>query len=532
MSDASAISDRLQGPWVQASLVVLAACITYGPTVGFELVWDDLLLADSVAGAVAQGGIGGLLTSEFNLGLPTGYYRPLVLLSLHLDSLAGVPLHHATNCAMHAACSVLVMLLIRSLLGGRAGPLIAGLLFAVHPVHTESVAFVSGRTDLMAALFMLLAALFWVRVRRRTSGHPGRDAVLLALAYFAALSSKELALLLPAVLVVWDLILPLPEGENRLDLRRVGPWLAALVLPLAVYLAVRFAVAGVPLGTPPELAGTGGVPWATFGWLTIPSLLVVYLRLLVVPWPLNSYYTPDQVAMTATSLVAAGALLGLCALLSRRRHGRVGLLALSWVLGFLLPVSGVVAIAGAAAAERFLYVPSVGVCLLAGYLVEAVVSGGSRTARLATVLACAVVLSVAAAASLSRSLTWQDPRSLFETMIETSPKAWVAHLGLANELVRSGRYDEAERHFLEVLRLHPADADTVSSSHHNLGVLYQIRGDHRRAIAAFRSAIAVRPQSWRAYRSMAASYRSLGLIDEAALAEQRARQALLEHPDG
>jgi tetratricopeptide (TPR) repeat protein len=107
----------------------------------------------------------------------------------------------------------------------------------------------------------------------------------------------------------------------------------------------------------------------------------------------------------------------------------------------------------------------------------------------------------------------------------------VAHLGLANELVRSGRYDEAEHHFLEVLRLHPADADTVSSSHHNLGVLYQIRGDHRRAIAAFRSAVAVGPQSWRAYRSMAASYRSLGLIDEAAQAEQRARQALLEHPD-
>jgi Flp pilus assembly protein TadD len=61
-------------------------------------------------------------------------------------------------------------------------------------------------------------------------------------------------------------------------------------------------------------------------------------------------------------------------------------------------------------------------------------------------------------------------------MIETSPKAWVAHVGLANELVRSGHYDEAERQFLEVLRLHPADADTVSSCHHNLGVLYQIRG--------------------------------------------------------
>jgi hypothetical protein len=531
MSDPPAISDRLPGLWIQALLVVLAACIAYGPTLGFELVWDDLLLADSVSGAVAQGGIGGLLTAEFNLGLPTGYYRPLVLLSLHLDSLAGIPLHHATNCALHAACSVLVMLLIRSLLGGRSGPLVGGLLFAVHPVHTESVAFVSGRTDLMAGLFMLLATLFWVRIRRRASGHPGRDMVLLALAYFAALASKELALLLPAVLVVWDLILPLPEGEDRFDLGRVGRWLAAMVLALVLYLAVRFAVAGVPFGSPPELAGAGGVPWSTFGWLTIPSLLVVYLRLLVVPWPLNSYYTPDQVAMTATSLVAACALLGLCVLLSRRRHGRVGLLALSWILGFLLPVSGVVAIAGAAAAERFLYVPSIGVCLLVGYLVEAAVSGGSRTARMVTVLACAVVLSVAAAASLKRSLTWQDPRSLFESMIETSPKAWVAHLGLANELVSSGHYDEAERHFVEVLRLHPADADTVSSSHHNLGVLYQIRGDHHRAVAAFRSAIAARPQSWQAYRSMAASYRYLGLVDEAAQAEKRAREILHGQPD-
>jgi Flp pilus assembly protein TadD len=148
-----------------------------------------------------------------------------------------------------------------------------------------------------------------------------------------------------------------------------------------------------------------------------------------------------------------------------------------------------------------------------------------------TVLACAVVLSVAAAASLKRSLTWQDPRSLFETMIETSPKAWVAHLGLANELVSSGHYDEAERHFVEVLRLHPADADTVSSSHHNLGVLYQIRGDHHRAVAAFRSAIAARPQSWQAYRSMAASYRYLGLVDEAAQAEKRAREILHGQPD-
>jgi hypothetical protein len=174
------MNDRRPGPfgtppplrW-QALLVFALAVAAYALTLPYPLVWDDVVVAEQAAGAARQDGLPGLLRTKFGAE-DIGYYRPVVLLSFQLDAALAriVPFaHHLTNAHLHAFNATLVTLLAGDVIGPDWGSLFAGLLFALPPVHVESVAFGSRRTYLWASLFLLPAVLAcprhgrWVAVR-------------------------------------------------------------------------------------------------------------------------------------------------------------------------------------------------------------------------------------------------------------------------------------------------------------------------------------------------------------------------------
>ena len=497
--------------------VAAAAVALYLPTLFYGLVWDDNLLLRVMEDRLRAGGPASLLFSDFRLypWESTGYYRPVVMLSLWLDRLLSGVLpfsFHLTNVLLHGLVSALVAAAGRRLTGSATAALLGGLLFAVHPAHVESVAFVSGRTDLWAAAFGMASLLCWLRSRE---GAPSRLLPWPAwggAAFLLACLSKEVAVLLPAVVLAWDAVVPAGGGDAPLPgwWRRNRGWAAAWGLSLAVLAALRWGAAGLPPvpGVGASFAGSH-VEEALGDWTLIPSMWVQYLRLLALPWPLKIIYTPEQLNVTAFQVAGLLAFAGLAAAASGTASRRVGLLALLWVGAFLLPVSGVVPLHGAIVAERFLYLPSAGFCLAAGG--AAVLLGDRfRSARLATVAAGAAA-ALCAAGVLYASRPWRDDVALFTRVVQTTPRAWRGHDNLGNALTAQGRLEEAMAHYLEAIRIKPDYAE----AHFNLAVLLDQAGMSDAAIARYREAIRIAPGFPEAHNNLGVLLERAGMADEA-----------------
>lgn len=501
----------MNGPgWKPAAAIGLLAAAAFALTAGFDLVWDDPLLLEWTRSCYREGGIAGVLGAPFRLKpeAPLGYYRPVVMLSLLADELAwgGSPVaFHLTNILLHAGASVLALFLLSALGAGRGAAAAGAALFAVHPVHVESVAFVSGRTDLLAAVFALAAALAWLRDRSGAPAHAGllRSA---GLALFAlACLSKEVAFPLPLVLAAWDLALPRPARAGWPSARRTW-WIGAGAV-LAGALALRALVAGEPL------RASGG------DFALAPGALLTALRLLVAPWPLNAYYTADQVGLGSSGpwgtmgLLAAAALIASWVVLSAARFRRAGWLSAAWTAAFLLPGLGLVAHGGAAIAERFLYLPSVGIAILALGL-----EGLAPRARRA-----GIALAFAAAAlflplTIARSGVWRSEEALFASLIRSSPRCVEGYLGLAHSRSRTGRHDDAIGLLEQALALEPRSPRV----HLKLGLEYGSSGRLEEAIASLRRAAALDPGYPEAHATLGLTYLRAGRAVEARAALQRA----------
>ncbi len=476
------------GWWMPLAVAALAVA-AFARTLGFGLVWDDPKLLAVMAERLGAGGLAGLLGSDFRLdpAIPLGFYRPVTMLSLWIDRAVGGGAawpFHLTNVALHALASVLVFRLLLRLGAASLPALGAATLFAAHPVHVESVAFVSGRTDLLAATFVLGATLLWLR-DRRAEGPVRALRVTAGSALFALGSlSKEVALVLPAVLIAWDALLggarPAWRGRGRVA------WLAGFGVALALVLLLRFGVAGAPLAG----ADAGGPPAPPFGerLAAAPAVLAFALRLLVLPWPLSPYHTPDQVRLDPLTLGGAAVVLAAWGFFASRRWQRAGLLSAAWTVGFLLPSAGIAAHAGATFAERFLYLPSAGlpVLVLAALGAKETVRAGVASVLTATL---AVLALGGAAFSVMESAIWRDEESLAGALVARSPRYADGFVGLAHVRERQGRLDEAAELLDRALALDPA----LAGAHMKLGL---VRGRQQRwdeSIAAFQRALALRP---------------------------------------
>jgi protein O-mannosyl-transferase len=479
------------------TLVLLAAIIPFVPTLGHELVLDDVFLMAHVDRLDREGGIGRVLTADFRL-LPTkplGYYRPIVLLSLWTDARLSILLpagYYATNILLHTANAVLVFLLCQALLKSSTAALLAGLLFAVHPIHTESVAMIAGRTDLLATMFILLSTLVWARSLGRGSSTPAWILVISGLTVALGALSKEVGFVAPIALVILHVIHLRDRHVWREVMAETSPWLIAWACGFFLAIVIRWLVVDVAISTP------ASAERATIGLMV--GVWARYLRMLLVPWPLNAFYMPGQVALDMVTGAAALALLLLASALSSRLSKRIGLLALVWIVVFLLPVSGIRPLLASVFAERFLYLPSVGFCLLAGFAIQR--------------LGAATLIFIAASISMIRVGDWRDPLSFYSTLVRTSPTYAGAYEGLGQQLERLGRRNEAMTAYSEALRLASGRASTYNS----IGVLFANEEKFSEAVGLFREAVRLEPDFSEARLNLAVACIPLG--DRVCVSEQ------------
>ncbi len=474
-------------------------------------------------------------------------WHPLTWLSHMLDwELWGADPrgHHRTGLLLHAANAVLLFLLLDRATGRRGPSAFVAALFAAHPLHVESVAWAAERKDVLSALFWILSTAAYVAYARR--GGAARLAAAAALLGLGLLA-KPMLVTLPLTLLLLD-FWPLGRFEEA-RAREVFPWrLLAEKTPL---LALAAASALATLAAQRAAGAIGpadAYPLATrLANAAVSS--VSYLRKAVWPSDLSPFYPYPAGGPPAWKTAAAIAVLaGVTALAIRLRRSRPYLLA-GWLfyLVTLTPVLGLVQVGRQAMADRYTYVPLVGIFAMVAWTVADLLRHPRAGAAARRIVPALAVLLLAAAAALSRaqSAVWRDSVSLFEHALAVTDENQVAHNNLALALAERGRTEEAAAHWREAIRIDPAGAKArvnlgglladqgrleeasalleraaeidprSSDARCNLGIVRSRQGRPREAVEALEAALRLDPASARAHNRLGIVLAEAGRIDEA-----------------
>jgi Tfp pilus assembly protein PilF len=467
---------RLVGSPGRTALVLFAiAFLLYANTIGNDFVWDDLELItqNPTMGKLSAQQLASMFTSNFWSGYKAaGYYRPAVAISYHVQYrlFRGNPAgFHFVNTVWNALTVVLIFLFVYLLFRNAILGVVTALVFAVHPLHTENVAWISGRTDVMAAMFAVASLVSYVLFRQRKSW-PWLGAALVA--FMASLMAKESAAFIP--LVVAFLELPplralLSPRAGAAGGRATAAGVAGYAVVLAVYFVLRHQALGLALSSYDRYA-----PGA-LGVVALPlSIFAGYVGKLVFPFRLNAEWDAHVPGSFADAHAIAGFLLlaALVALVVRwRRVPEVVLGAVILLFG-VAPVLNIIPI-GEISAERFLYIPSLGFALLLGALfAPAWVAASPGVADLATmrgarrpfvtrergrelVWVLVIVLVAFAARTMTRGGVWKNEQVLFTETVKAAPESPRARVNLGDVAMRQGRLNDAIALYRKALEIDP-----------------------------------------------------------------------------
>jgi len=485
-------------------------CAVYAQVGGHDFVdWDDPVgILDNPA-LRATGPIDALeraFTSTLNAN-----WIPLTVLSLQASYAAHglAPAGYLlANVALHAIGALLLFLALSRMTRAPGASFFVAALFAIHPLHVESVAWASARKDVLSGVFWM-AALY---AHARHAETPRRGSSLWVLLCVAgALLSKPTAVTLPCVLLLLD-YWPLGRlGERRAWLEKL-PQFVLVAAASATTLAVQGAQRAMSYGEQmsPLLRLTVGV-----------QAYAIYLGQAV--WPRNLAYfyphpallgeirwLPGVLAALLLAVLSAGAL----ALRRSHPHLIVGWL---WYLGTLIPVIGWVQVGGQAHADRYTYLPLVGLAIAVVFEGQRATAGRPR-ARKAAVATGILIVGMLAGAASRQVAVWHDSLALKSHAVEVTQPNFVAYQGLASALVRAGRLDEAEPYLKQAAEMNPSAADPLL----DLADLAARRGRSDEALALYRELTRQHPDDARAQANLGLALARSGQTAEGRIHLERA----------
>ena len=473
-----------------AVVIVLAlTCLVYADTTRYQFTYDDRGQILENPALRSWSYAGRCFTQHvWQAQHPEGtgnYYRPLFNLYLlviyqlfHLNPAGG----HVLMVILHMVATLLVYLLARRLLKDEGTALVAALIFGVHAVHIESVAWISGVTEPMLTLFLVGAFLAYLRWRggplakgehdgEQVTPGPAKWLVLSFGLFTLALLSKETALVMPALIIAYEL--QFSERGKRLSLaiRRSVPFFALA----GAYLVVRLIV----------LQGMSHASWnlpVSVTLMTLPSVLWFYIRLLLWPVGLSAFY--DTPYVTRPDAVFWLMCLGLAAVAGAlwvwgRRSKPAAFAAVLMVLPILPVLNLPVFIEKEIAHDRYLYIPSIGFAILLALALRSLRLGKIKIGALPAiqVVATLVVVVGLAALTVRQNVYWTNDLRLFERGVEIAPQNDIALTNYGNELFLRERVDEAIPWFLKVTEENP----TYWRANFNLGSCYLLKEDRETA---------------------------------------------------
>jgi tetratricopeptide (TPR) repeat protein len=455
----------------------------------------------------------------FSTPLPPGnLYRPLTVLTYAVNEQLApgqAAVFHAVNLALHALVTVLVFLLAQHVMGSARVAMLAAVLFAVHPVHAEAVSNIVGRAELLAALFGLTALLAAAAAMKAPSSRRRLGLEVASLAAFClALLSKESALTLLLLVPLVRLTQrsePLLRGIRH-ELRD-GTWVP-YALCAVLFVVLRFVVVtALPSYTLTPLDNVlAFVPWH----LRVASALAVlwdYFGLLNFPVVLAADYSYDQVPLVMTWYAprfVAGLMLVVVAIaLAVRGRRPAATFAVLFPFVSLLLTANVVFPIGTVKAERLLYLPSVGWCLLAAWVFDRLLTT-QRYAR-AAALVLALCIAAFAGRTWTRNWDWQDNQVLYRSMAHSAPDSAKARYNFGVALQRENDDAAAVGEFERALALYPWSEGAAFG----IGLSFDRKGAVEPAIVWYRKALDIDPGYTKAHSNLCRLYLLHGRFAEA-----------------
>lgn len=495
--------------WLGAALLFVVTFIAYAPSLRGDFLWDD---DDYVTNNPTLNDAHGLYRIWFEFGATRQYY-PLVYttfwLEKHVWGLNPIGFH-VVNVLLHAAGAMLLWRVLMTL--KIPGALLAALLFALHPLHVESVAWITERKNVLSGLFYFAAGLAYLRIDDvRSSGR--RYAAAMAL-FLCALLSKSVTCTLPAALL---LVLWWRHGHiSRRDVVRLAP-----------FFALGVALGLITAWMENTHVGAGGPEWdrsMAVRFVTAGRAFWYYLEKLLWPNPLIFVY-PKWSIDTAAALQFLYPLSVLCLVAAffalRRRIGRGPITAVLLYAGTILPALGFFnvyyAIRYSPVADHFAYLASVGpIVLVAAGLMRFMnrQAQGSRAALIPGGVICIVLASI----TWRQCGIYQNLETLWVDTIQKNPDAGIAHLNLGSFRLKQGRNAEAVSLFKRSIELEPPKA----IAHFNLGTALLNENRVDEAIVNFRAALALQADYPKCLANLGNAYLTKGRAADAVAPLMRA----------
>ncbi|MEK6284909.1 MAG: tetratricopeptide repeat protein [Acidobacteriota bacterium] len=517
-------------------LTCLLSFLAYANSLGGEFVFDDTEQIVENQNIRSWENLGKAFTTHvwafrerpgtLNLAPPLPYYRPLftAMLTLEYHMFGLWPQGwHLVSVLLHALCAVGVFYVILLMSGGRLVAFIASLIFVVHPVHAESVSWISGMTDPLFGVFFLASFYFYLQTRQSSEGASRRALVLSLMMFVLATFAKETALSLVLVVFGYELIASAGPGmRSVLDAaKRAAPY-AAVAL---IYLVPRYLVLGELMWKNPQAPDR---PLA-YTLLTLPFVVCSYLAHLL--WPVGlsvNYNTHFVTTATSPSFFLPAAALGLSAatlFYYRKSVGRGVWHALLLLFVPLLPVLNL----GKVSREEYLifdhylylsvagagYLVAIGIRRLGAFepSVKQTSVAGSRRPAFAIAVFAMIVLGLTVATARENK-PWADSYSLWSNVARVRPAYWAAYYNVGLALLDAKRFDEARAALERATALKPDEPNVLDA----LGRAYDGMGDSSNAVTSFKRAIQIDDGMFESFNNLGTVYLNSG--DNARAEEQ------------
>lgn len=493
-------------PWLPLFLLVLIPFAIYGYSLGNGFVaWDDNILVykNPLVLHFSPYAVWAIFTSY-----DPELYIPLTFLSYQIEHLVfglNATVFHATNLLLHCGSAIIIYFLLQRWHMVRSVAFVLALIFAIHPMNSEAVAWVSARKDTLSSFFFLATLLQWERYR---SDH-SRKKYYGAIAFFLlALLAKVSIALLPIVLVLIDW-----RDSRPMDRKAIVEKIPFFVLS-GMFIAVAL------FGKTSNIAALTLLQTAL---MTCKSVMF-YLLTYVFPFRISSIYQQSTL-MTIASVEFALPVLFVLVLLSvivvSLRHTRIVAFSALFFLVMLLPAFANFTKGGGLyfAADRYIYMAQIGLLFLLGsgwmHLRE---TSHARKAQLLTVAALIVFLPTYAWASYERSILWGDSESLFRDALEKNPGSPMIHFNLGVLEQDRGNDTEARALYAKARELRP----DYSPAYNNEGLIYRHEGNREEAERWFQKAVAFDPHNLAAVINLATAHLDRGDADGAIILLQQA----------
>ena len=480
----------------------------YGQTLHHEFVsYDDSVYVYENPAVKRGVTVHGILRAFTFAGI--GHWHPLTWISHMLDYQVYGPWaggHHLTSVLLHAASVTLLFLVLRGMTGALWRSAFVAALFAVHPLHVESVAWVAERKDVLSGLFFMLTLGAYARYARGPRS-PGRY-IPVALLFAVGLMCKDMLVTLPCVLLLLDWW---PLGRWKPGAPDEGEPLSRLILEKIPLFALFAASCIITVLAPEKLAAAEKLPFLVRLENALVSC-VIYLRQMVwpaglaVPYPNPTGYFPAGEVLLALALLAAisaaAFIFGI-----KRPWLAVGWL---WYLGMLAPVIGIVQISTYAHADRYTYLPQIGLYIAVAWL-AAEGCARLRHGRLLAGCVSAIILTALMLCARGQTAWWKDDETLWLHTLAVMPGNAAAHNNLGLDVEKNGQTDQAIAHYREAISAQP----NLANAHYNLANALVGEGRAGEGIAEYEKALEIQPEFADAHNNLGNVLLDKGRGDEA-----------------